>query len=61
VQRLKHGKDDDLYMPLIYFVFEKEIAKYYATKKLTKGFKESQNSEDQECSDQNEVDLEFIE
>ena len=42
VQRLKNGMDsDDLYMPLIYFVFETEIAKYYATKKLTKGFKDS--------------------
>ena len=41
VQRLKQG--DDVYMPLIYFVFEKEIAKYYATKNLTKDFKESEN------------------
>ena len=25
-------------MPLVYFVFEKEIAKFFATKQLTRGF-----------------------
>lgn len=38
VQRLK--QDDYLHMPLISFIFAKEISKFYATKHITKGVDE---------------------
>jgi hypothetical protein len=35
----KFKRDSDIYLPLLYFVFDKEIAKFYVTKRLTKGVK----------------------
>ena len=35
---LKH--ENDLYLPLILFIFDKEIVKFHSTKRMTKGVKE---------------------
>ena len=38
VASLKH--ENDLYLPLILFIFDKEIVKFHSTKRMTKGVKE---------------------
>ena len=32
VELLKDSKTKDIFMPLVYFVYEKEVAKFFATK-----------------------------
>jgi len=46
VKKLK--QDNDLYLPLFYFIFDKEIAKFQATKRMTKGVKEKADFDDEE-------------
>lgn len=62
VNLLKH--DNDLYLPLFYFIFEKEIAKFQATKRLTKGVKEKpefdQEEEAEEEFSQNSDDEDIL-
>ena len=50
VKMLKH--ENDLYLPLFYFIFEKEIAKFQATKRLTKGVKEKPEFDQEEDEDE---------
>lgn len=50
VDKLK-DENGDIFVPLLYFIFEKEIAKFYTTKKLTKGFKNGENNNDNSVSD----------
>jgi hypothetical protein len=55
VDKLKNEKGD-IFMPLLHFVFSKEIKRFYQTKKLTKGLdKEEENKDD------SNIDIESME
>ena len=49
VKKLK--KDNEMYMPLFYFIFDKEISKFQTTKWMTKGVKEKPDLDQQEESE----------